>query len=265
MSFEISTKSTVSIPKALIEKINESIGLGIQKVITKSLPEIKEEIREQILSKLRATSVYQGLETGAEFGGTNLRAEFGLTDQMAEIAADRLLQIVDESIKDIKLSGEPNSRFVKFEANINALNVEEVSEELKHDSAFSYDNQEDKGKEDVEITWMEWLLDEILTPLEDVDAAIVYLESIDDQNILKRLSGRSRSGRAVMVQPTFDNGKPNPAFQYAKNYPYQLPSAYIPKGSAKNFIEAITKDNVFIGRLKNIVQVQLNVAINRLK
>lgn len=239
----LKTKTTLSIPNALVEKINLQQGQRLKRLIDRAVPAVNKDLKDLILTRLRAGVIYQGLKTGAEFGGVNLRAEFGLTEGMAEDAARELHNLVENAIDSINITGEPNRQGIKFILSYDGFDTEQLSGELEENPYFSYNNKEKGGKVNVEIMWMDWLLNGVA---QTIDEAITYELSGKDE-------ARSRSNRAIMVSAE------DPRF----NYPYRLPDQYLPKGESKNFLEEIIKSNIFKGLVKTKMRIALQTIISQ--
>ncbi len=237
----INTKAVKIVNDRFLKQANLKISSVLNTAVNRAIPKIKAEMTQMLLIKLKTGVVYRGLIGEDAFSSRPLRAEFGLTDSMAEAAANRLVELFEESVKEPTTVDEKTARSTRIIINLRAFDVAGTKQKLMRAPEFRHDNP--GGTIDAEIAWMEWLL----TGVADI---------FDSYGIKYGLSpkeeARSRSGQAIMI---FD--------PYVGRY--QVPDRLLPRGSAENFIEEVANDKQLIGRMKSMAIATINVEIARLR
>jgi hypothetical protein len=244
----LETKVVTNIPKKLFDEVNRQAIVILKRAVDKAIPKIYDQVKEAVIERLKITTVYQEL-VGSSFGGRNIRAEFGLTDEMAESAAQSLLQIIGDTVNKPQPSIQQTSRSFNIKVNVSALAPSRYEDLFRNGSEFRHNNP--GGNETVDIRWMEWLLDRATDVAEGF--GITYFLYDGEE---------SRSGQAIMI-PAFIAGagsnSPNPRYKG----PYTLPLSLVPSGKSKNFIEEMVNDNRFVARIKSLVTSEINTQISR--
>lgn len=257
----INTKSSVSIPNSLLEKILKKSSKRLANNIEKARNKIHAKIKELVIRQIESSKVMQELRNNvsAYLGKRTIRGEFGLTNEMANNAADVIVKIIENAIKKPSIKETSNSNSTTFDISIAALD-EGYRDKLKSSKALSYVS---KPSGEI-IPWMKWLLDGNASIRKKY--GIMYLEGNKDGNV-----AGSRSGQALMVRDSrlqkTKSGKKRKNRKKIDNYyfPYNLPPELLTKGSAQDFIEEALRSTRFIGKLKILVELELREEINKLR
>jgi hypothetical protein len=232
---KISVKATTNFNKKLAERARQTINNRIYK----AKEEVYIVVKDIIIKAIEGSRVYKGLN--GEFPNLerhDLQAEFGLTDQMAKTALNRMMEILIETI-DVEVGRIQSASGLSSDVNItiSALDPAKYEDQLKSGDEFHYYSTSKstirrKRKREPKvyhIEWMKWLLEAKMSAIK------ADIPDIKDYGIRYDLSGVpqgiSRSGRAVMSK----------ALNKIRRFPYQFPVIAIPNPGTKNFIDEIAK------------------------
>lgn len=262
---KVSGKTTTS----LVDGIRQRALKVISDRLTKAANNVSNVAKNTVEEAIKKRPVYYAL-TGAFKGimDWDLPAEFGLSDASAKIAADKIIQVLRDTVHTVVSKRNISGKNTKgeLEVIIQYLNPEEYENTLKNDPEFHYSSHQHISNikaytkkygavKEYDIRWMQWLLDpkgeeanvEQLTSTVAGRYAILY-----DLNNVQ--AGHSRSGRAVMVSPWS---------AYYTGTPYTLPDICLPRNAtSKNFIDDVGKDLRFRAYLKKKVEKALYIAMN---
>lgn len=264
-------KTEVDVPPAVLKRIEAFAAKKLASTLKKSRLHLLEEIKTLVTRQLYKSRIVQDLLSGASYPG-NARAEFGLTDEMGQIAANVILLTVEQYVK---------MPVVKQVENQFEITVGGVSEQYRGDLAsnpfLSYDNASYGGKVSVPINWMKWLLNKGQIDIDITEYGIIYKNKVGSE--FQKFFESSRSGQAAMY-PVAWKKKPNKNRYYPVSYslttqnannkevkekikpnPYEFPDSLKPKGNAKDFIAEALSSPRFLGQLKRILELELRGAI----
>ena len=259
-------KTEVDVPPAVLKRIEAFAAKKLASTLKASRLKLLEEIKMLVTRQLYKSRIVQDLLSGSSYPG-NVRAEFGLTDEMGQIAANVILLTVEQYVK------MPVVKQVESEFEIT---IGGVSEQYRGDLAsnpfLSYDNVNYGGKVGVPINWMKWLLNKGQVDIDITDYGIIYKNSVGSD--FQDLFQKSRSNQAIMFPvewkkkanknifyPVSRNLKSKGRQERIKPNPYEFPDNLKPKGNAKDFIaEALSKPQ-FLGQLKRLLELELRGAL----
>jgi hypothetical protein len=252
MALPISRQLKVSIPQSFLTKVADRAFARVSNRLSKLTPRMEASVRELVKKAIQEHPVYKGLNgTFASFGdGSDLQAEFGLTDRMADAATKRLLEILEGTVF-VETGLEKTSRTFRISFQAFALDPKDYEEPLRNGKEFSYENKKPpdgpRGKIGWKISWMDWLLDATSRIVDGY--GITYVGYSGEGGLSARELTSSRSQRALMTA--------NP--KISRNFPWELPLVAIPTGDAKNFIDEIRKNRFF----RKIIGDEMNIIIRR--
>lgn len=263
--FKLNRSVTVKLSQAAGRKLRGAAMLQLRTRLEKARDALVEKTKELIEDAIKSSLVYKGLAgafQGPSSTGSDLQAEFGLSDADAQTALAEMMTILLSTInrKTVQiLPGITSDAPAKLFFN-GVLNSGDYEPKLKEGTNFSYESiphiEDDYGfleaggeiPESNTIRWMEWLLE----ASESIIAQTV--PSIVDYTISYNLSGKgrsvSRSGRALMIdEDTYEErGR-------GQNFPYEFPRIALPQvAGSKNFIEDIALSRTFRARVANVLE-----------
>jgi hypothetical protein len=219
----ISKVTKVTIPDSLLYKMQQKAFEQISNRINNAQEEANFRAAHIIMSAIEQSPVFKGIAGKfSNFGdGSDLQAEFGLTDQMRDNAIARMTQVLKETIR-VDFAVEKTFKSYKIFILVQGLDPDEYKEILENGSEFRYTNIQRRTGIRTLIPWMKWALN----PKDFNDAlfdgyGITYVGTFN----------RSRSKRAAMVK---EGSK-----RLSRNFPYELPSILESSGKSDNFIEEI--------------------------
>lgn len=236
MSELISRTIKAKVASKLEGRITEYANKIIADRLRRAQAEAEEKLKKIVIDAIKGSLVYKGLSGSFSHltNGTDLQAEFGLSDDVAEKALERMLEILAATIR-VKISHSGGK--VPAQIVASALNSEDYKRELEEGDEFSYTSipkvRSKKGYKaaygvDAKprlIEWMKVILERNVDIIENIESFGI---SYDFKNEV------GRSGRALMV------GGPDKGL--AETFPYTLPSIVQGNGKGDNFIDDIASD-----------------------
>jgi len=174
----------------ITKKILSSLKLEIDRVFTRSIPKIQNEIRNLIRDSLMSEPEYSSLVAG------KLKYEFGIPTKQ------KVDTIIETWIKNILIKYTPStisSNSIKATLSLSAIK-DDYSEVLNSEAATIIDSNSGAI-----LPWLEWLL--------------LYGGKIIVQNFSVKMgpSPRSRTGMAIMVKSNGQNWRVPPEFAGTKS------------------------------------------------
>jgi len=236
---------SVKIPSGVIKQIQRNVENRIKLALGKARKRIFNTIHDLVLDQVKKSIVYRGL-TGEDKEEGNVRAEFGLTASLAKIAADEIINLVEESLKEPVIVKTNEGSFV-----IEVPILNDIEEKLRQSDSFVYNNADAGGTVPYDIYWMDWMLDRSV-PSKVSQSAIVYTRS-----------KFSRSGQAIMVSGKRLKNNKRLQSLYSR-FPYTLPKKLLPTGKSRNFVEQQVGKPEFINKIKKYVVNEIRNSIKDL-
>ena len=243
----------ISIPDSVLYKALEAAEKQVLKRIQRTLNIVKPHIQKMLTKAIENSRVYKGLIGDLKsFGdGYDLQAEFGLTDDMAKVAVDKMVEILTaENYIHVDIRPQKTAKTWKIEIIINVLDPEDYEDRLKNRKEFSYTNTGgSKQYRNFRVEWMRWILEGVSNILGNF--GITYIGEASDVSLKSHEAGGklgqievnfSRSKRALMTKNE----------QISSRFPYTIPKLVIPAGKADNFIDEIR--NNILDDIKEYVQ-----------
>ncbi len=238
----------------------KNIGFA-KRVFGRRMEKLQKEItlalRKAMEVEIRRTKFYKNLvDPPIGTRGYDLPAEFGLRPGMEILAAETLIKILELTI-NCKASFEDGVRSIKRSGFAQTIRVEisflnpEKYEGVFNSYPFVYDSINKKGS--TRIPWMRW----VLNASKGNNALVGINPDVRDYSIVYDLDARqrpySRSGRALMIQTHRDRQLGVPLTSRR----YNFPEGAKPTDGRKNFIESLSKNDVFVNKLKSIAERQM--------
>lgn len=246
MSINVSRSVSVSFDKTLESEIRKEAEKIIRQKIRSIATQAKELIGEALVELIKQHPVYKALNGGnaGRKDGSDLQAEFGLSNEMVDSALSELISILEDSVV-IKTDRENNNAIVDIEVSAE-IDEKDYEQEILNNDAFHYTSTPAKGADSkaTEVYWMAFLLYASSSLIED------FINGVEDYGItFAGDMSKSRSGRAKMV--TDGDVEEN------RSFPYIIPKRFVTT-DGKNFIEEVTRSRKFRAKVNGILEDIIN-------